>query len=153
VIVFNAKPAREDLEELSVSEMIKGDPEPPLLEPILTLLGCLLVISANIFSQPMMSSMYELMPEGFGLLFIDMMASLFLIGNISALMLLISGGVMYFYRPKVGGILAIISGVISFFQLGVMLWGTYGSILGIIAGAFALKTRKSPEPGSRSEVL
>ncbi len=147
------KPAREDIEELSISEIIKGDPEPPLFEPVLALLGCLLVISANFLSQPIMTSMFELMPEGFGLFYLDMMVSLFFIGNISALMLLISGGVMYFYRPKVGGILAIISSIVSFFQSGIMLWGTYGSIIGIVAGALALRSRKPPEPGSRSEVL
>ena len=147
------KPAKEGIEELSISEIIRGDPEPPLLEPVLALLGCILVVSANFLSQPIMTSMYELMPEGFRLLYLDMMVSLFFIGIVSALMLLISAGVMYFYRPKVGGVLAIISGIVSFFELGVMLWGTYGSILGIIAGALALRSRKPPEPGSRSEIL
>ncbi|MFX1476282.1 MAG: hypothetical protein ACFFCO_12515 [Promethearchaeota archaeon] len=147
------KPPKEDIEELSISELIQGDPAPPLLEPALALLGCILVVSANFLSQSVMTSIVELLPESLHPFFLDMLVSLFFVGIGSALMLLISSAVMYFYHLKAGGVLSIISGIISFFELGVMLWGTYGSILGILAGALALRSRKPPEPGSRSEIL
>ena len=138
-----------------ISSMIEGSPERSMREPAFSLFSGLIIMASSWWLyQTMVNLMGFIGPSigpyiGVGF-FIDLMLSMYIIGMFCGGMNLLGGLIMFMASPKAGGIITIIFSIMSYIGGGGFM---IGMILGIVAGALALQSKKPPEPGASTEIL
>lgn len=144
----------EKEESLLISEMIQGEPERSMREPILALFSGLIIIGVAWWYYQLMLSVVDLLGwMGFGELtglILEVYFAMFILGIFSGGMIILGGFIMFTFSPKAGGIITIIFSIISLSSGGGLILGL---ILGLLAGALALQSKKPPRPGAPNEVL
>lgn len=136
-----------------ISEMIKGRPERSMREPVLALFSGLINLAYSWWQYQSIIVTLGYLGTDYGFIggiILEMMWAMFIIGVFSSLMIMFGGFIMFVFKRKVGGIIALIfSALTIFLGLGFLV----GPLLGILGGALALQEKKPPEPGDSSEII
>jgi len=146
--------SKQDEEEFSISALIEGRPEPPMREPAMAMLAGLMDVGSAIWLFQLVIGVISFGPMGWTgwSFYLDMVLTLYYFSLFCGIMVLVSAPVMFFFRPRPGGIISIVFSALALitgFGNGFL----FGSILGIAAGVLALQERKFPEPGSSTEII